>query len=77
MTMAVANQEWWDPADLESNFRILWLGKAFGQSIVEFAVRCANRNEQDHAAFAAEIEEDRHEAVELSRKAGDDPLGVW
>jgi len=60
-------------AKLAANFRIPWLGKA----IVEFAERCADQNEQDHSVFAAEFEQDGHEAVELSRKTGDDPRGVW
>ena len=61
-TLARAHARAGDPSAISG---YLGSGKAFGRAIVEFAERYADQNEQDHAAFAAEIKDGRLEAAEL------------
>jgi hypothetical protein len=61
-TLARAHARAGDPSAISG---YLGSGKAFGRAIVEFAERYADQNEQDHAAFAAEIADGRLEAAEL------------
>ncbi len=61
-TLARAHARAGDPAAISG---YLGSGKGFSRAIVEFAERYAGQNEQDHAAFAAEIADGRLEAAEL------------
>lgn len=61
-TLARAHARAGDPIAISGH---LGPGKTFDRAIVEFAERYADLNEQDYAAFVAEIESGRLEAAEL------------
>jgi uncharacterized protein (DUF2252 family) len=61
-TLARAHARAGDPAAISG---YLGSGKAFARAVVEFAERYADQNEQDYAAFVAEIDNGRLEAAEL------------